>query len=277
MISKTKISRQEIIQETISCAVDKKASQSLLSFISLMYQTVPLDKLKQIKPEFLYDFSVKAWPLIESYNGSDYCEILKANDLKYAYKADNNFIFIATKSKPFLIDSIRMALIRYGVNIYHYIHIANIKITKSSKHIEEIRQDSSENYTDDTFIVFEINNLNKTSVDDLRNKILNVLDDVSRAVRDWGAMKGQMQKSIEVIDKLSVNHFGVDNLNESKFFLTWLIEYFTFLGCREYIVQGTGKNKALVLKENSSLGVLREHANCIKQRYCAIKKNHACN
>lgn len=176
-------------------------------------------------------------------------------------------IYISVEDSPFLVDSIRMELVRSGLDLKGMVNLASISVCRSSdgslKEFSE--EDGHKKEACFLFIVPAI--VSTEEKNGITDRLLTILQDVNRAVSDWGAMKDVMEESIQSIAALPNSCFSKDEREEACAFLSWLKEYFTFLGCRSYSFKGEGSKARLDLIEGSSLGVLRDVAQARKKRY----------
>ena len=84
-----------------------------------------------------------------------------------------------------------------------------------------------------------------------------MLLDVREAVEDWDRMRTQAR---EIIAELEAHPppLPVDEVEEGKALLGWLAdEHFTFLGAREYRLEGDGDDVVLRAVPGTGLGILR--------------------
>jgi glutamate dehydrogenase len=91
----------------------------------------------------------------------------------------------------------------------------------------------------------------------IRDRLEDVLTDVSLSVEDWQAM---LSKVAEVLDGIRTAPTGIsaEDQKEAQDFLGWVHnDHFTFLGYREYKFSGTGKKAKVDVNPQSQLGILR--------------------
>jgi glutamate dehydrogenase len=102
----------------------------------------------------------------------------------------------------------------------------------------------------------EIEPLGETET--LRAELETAMGEVAKAVRDWQAMLTRLRREAE---SLSANHADLpkSQVDEAVYFLGWLAENnFTFLGLREYRLEGKGDAAELVPLATSGLGILSD-------------------
>src|SRR5262249_1453587 len=83
--------------------------------------------------------------------------------------------------------------------------------------------------------------------------LTGVLEDVRRAVDDWGAMRAAALRAADTLER-DLPKSAAKEAGEARDLLRWLaVDRFTFLGSREYTVS----DGAMVPVPGSGLGILR--------------------
>jgi glutamate dehydrogenase len=169
-------------------------------------------------------------------------------------------IQVVSDDMPFVVDSVTMALARLGHTINLVIHpvirvrrdddgrIAEVlepgdpddgALAESVLHAEVAREPDAERRTE------------------LHRCVERVLAEVSAAVADWPDMRARSRELADELDQQELPA-KADEVSEVKAFLAWLAEdHFTFLGYREYELEGDGKSASLTAIEDTGLGILR--------------------
>lgn len=95
---------------------------------------------------------------------------------------------------------------------------------------------------------------------ELTEKVLRVLFDVSAAVHDWHAMEAQIADTVNDLHELGNEHIvNHEDALEAAQFLTFLQQrHFTFLGYREHTLRQHKDVLHFDLHKNKSLGILRD-------------------
>lgn len=256
-MKRAQINRDLIINNIITYAKEKNKNKDpvFLEFIKLMYRTYPLDNLSNRETNNLYNIALALWGIVKKHKkNQETCKIFSAESQKKSWKSDYMFVAIATKSKPFLIDSIKLALNRAGCTINNYTSIADVEPIRNKNKITELKTSNIDLENAEAYTLYEINYINNANIENLEKTILAVLDELTNAVNDWHSMQTEMQKAIDEF-RIINNNLNQEEINESIEFMQWLITYFTFLGYSEHIkIQDS---KKLVMKKNSNLGILK--------------------
>lgn len=178
------------------------------------------------------------------------------------WRSTHTVIEISNDDIPFLVDSIRMVINRYGFQIHFILHFGGLKVLRDHNHrIVEILPIGKTEKTaqSEAPIYLEIDRISDERImQDLKGDILRVLGDVRVAVLDWPKMVARVEDCLAELES-NPAHLDMNEVSESRDFLRWLVNNnFTFLGSREYKLIGNGTNRALQALPGTGLGVLRD-------------------
>ncbi len=173
---------------------------------------------------------------------------------------------VSQQDMPFLVDSLRLELIRHGLPI-HIIKSTLLNVARDErKQLQSVKSIHSSEGADDALtwrqeaVIYIETGLvdDETALGDVAAGLKSVLADVHRVVSDYRAMLARVD---QVKDNLALAKPAAD-VDEIQQFLTWLASgHFTFLGMREYDLRETGKESQLVELENAGLGYFRGQEN----------------
>ncbi|MDX2155563.1 MAG: NAD-glutamate dehydrogenase [Hyphomicrobiaceae bacterium] len=100
--------------------------------------------------------------------------------------------------------------------------------------------------------------LSEARREELAAAVSGILDDVRLVVVDWKAMLTRLSGAIQELSQAPVT-VTADALDEQLAFLAWLAEgNFTFLGTRDYQLEGAPETGELVTSDSAGLGLLRD-------------------
>lgn len=255
---------QSIIESLLGYAktrVSSVHSKLVSQFISQYYTNVAFEDLEARSLQNLYGAAISHWNLF-------YCRRLRESKLRvynphqeeHGWHSTHTIIELVCDDQPFLVDSIRMEINRQGLTNHCLINLGGIKVRRNKQHQvtnlysinTKVHQVSAE-----AIIYMEIDRqTDPQTLENLRINLLRVLNDVNLAVRDWKPMQLKMQTAIAELKSLPLTELSKLELHETREFLNWLLENFTFLGYREYQAEGKGKSQALSLIPEKNLGVL---------------------
>lgn len=254
---------------------DKSQLTLLSQFIGLFYSHASYNDLKRRSITELFGIVYSHWLLLNQKNPSADRLIHVFNpDLEHdGWHGTHTVIEVVMNDMPFIVDSMRMEMNRLGYTVHLMIHMGGMKITRDSEGvITSISANNGNGHEPlaeiESPVYMEIDRQTDLAILTMIEGNLNrVLHDVEMAVKDWDAMQAKVQESIHALEtkKIPVRD---EEVKESVAFLRWLLDgQFTFLGVRDYKVEGVGEEMALRLVEHSGLGVLRDetHSKVVRQ------------
>ena len=173
------------------------------------------------------------------------------------WASPQTIIYINQWDMPFLVDSLRMALNRRGLNIFTLQSNPVWVVRDDSGQLTAINKSYIEGAQREAFINVEVDIHRDSELAELQRDLLLVLDDVQTVVDDFDPMRIRVG---ELIEELTSSAAHVPDINESLEFLRWIYSgYYTFLGCAEFdLVEG---NDEMYLHErtDSRLGLLDKY------------------
>ena len=172
-------------------------------------------------------------------------------------------IEIVNDDMPFLVDSVVGELRESGHGADLVLH-PTIKVSRNPDgRRSEILGSGDERWVDamqESIIVMVVDRLVEAEADDLMTRLNSLLGDVRVAVADWQPMLTRFKDAIAALESVPPNSDS-DVIGETAAFCKWLIgDQFTFLGLREYRLEGDQETGQFVSIPGSELGVLRDPA-----------------
>ena len=156
---------------------------------------------------------------------------------------------------PFIVDSVLAAVRSYG-GVVRFITHPVLQFDPATYRVLEIPSPGSRL---ESFLHLEIDPLPDIVIREaLKGEIDDTLTDVGRAIAGWRPMLARVKRAVEDWH----NHAPKAPpaaIAEAMHFLGWLTEHnFTFLGMREYRVEGSGPTAKLLPVHDSELGILED-------------------
>ena len=181
---------------------------------------------------------------------------------KGGWLGGHTVIEIVSDDMPFLVDSITAEVNRRGYAVHLAVHpvmrVRRSKTGQLSEIIDPGTLGQDKDVCGESFLHLQIDEQSDTRHAEIMSGLLEVLDDVRVAVRDWRAMRAGLAQLIDELETLNGNTRPED-VSETREFLKWLHDdNFTFLGFREYDFVGTGAKAKVVIRSSSGLGVLSD-------------------
>ena len=166
-------------------------------------------------------------------------------------------IYVDQRDMPFLVDSLRMALNRWGLNIYTLQSNPVWALRNDLGTIEGIHSDYVENADREALMIIEVDLLSDREIEELQRELTLVLDDVSTVVDSFDPMRMRLEL---LIAELKTNAPKVEQLDESLAFLQWIYDgYFVFTGCAEFDLEVKNESVYLREKAGSAYGLLKKY------------------
>ncbi len=240
-----------------------KEAQLLEAFAQRYFSACAIEDLNQRSVEDLYGILLSHWKFIyDRAPGEAKIRIFNPEKAKDGFQSPHTVIEISHDDIPFLVDSARMAINRYGYQMHFIIHFGGFKVKRDSHNrITEIVKPGEIDNTvsSEAPIYIEIDRISDEKArDELQQDIDRVLADVRVSVADWRKMVTRVDSCLTELEN-NPPPLSQAEIAESRDFLRWLISNnFTFLGARDYKLIGNGTNRALQIIPGSGLGVLRD-------------------
>jgi len=255
--------------EKITAMVDEKfpapESQQIKCFVQHFYQVVvPEDMLERGDVSNLYGAAVAYWRFARQYVSTQ-TKVLVYNPQfeQEGWQTTHTIVSILVKDRPFLVDSIRMALNRQGLTVHLTIHsVFNTRRNEQGQLLEVLPYNAQGTSTsnDESIIHLEVDRQTESTVlKKIADELKTVLNDVRLAVDDWQAMRDKMGEVLQELENTPPPPIDSKDITEVRDFLQWLqSNHFLFLGYREYELSVHGDDIVLHRVPKTGLGILRD-------------------
>lgn len=272
--------RQQIIQKLIELAHNKVSSEQadvFSAFISQFYTLAPLEDLLERELIDLYGGAWSLWQMVETRADKEVkLRVYNPDIERHGWQSKYTIVELAMDDMPFIIDSVGMALNRLGYTNHLIINVGGIQVKRnaSGKAQSVHASDASvKGALREAHIHIEIDTqTDAKELDKLTEHLRVVIADIRMCVEDWAPMRKQITAALDELKK--IKHTNPEDVTEAMEALAWMDNnHFTYLGYREYdLITVSEKNvkesaeltqahigkKALHLRKNTSLGVLRD-------------------
>ncbi|HXF54754.1 MAG TPA: NAD-glutamate dehydrogenase [Hyphomicrobiaceae bacterium] len=231
------------------------------AFAALLYGQLEADDLANYTAKDLARFAGEAFDFISEKPRGRHKIRLRTATSGSGQSAAVTILEILNDDMPFLVDSTMGEMQARGLMPSLVLHpIFKTKRTPAGK-LTAISGPGDRNWSDgsqESFITLHLPPLDEKAAGDLEHSLSQVLDDVRLAVADWQPMLARLDQAILALERSPPN-LPRDVLAESIAFLRWLRDgQFTFLGMRDYRLEGSEETGELVPVAGSGLGVLRD-------------------
>ena len=250
---KNKILNQ--LGEMFTARLPKHDLTPVLAFMRQYYRVSPLEELAERSLDNLYGATLSCWELLQEWDGVDQKIHVFNPDLeRHGWHCGHTVIQIMHRDMPFLVDSVRMELNRRGLSI-HVVHSGVLRVERDAKQARVLPETTPGDR--EALVYIEVDrHSNPDELKGIGHDLAEVLGQVRATVDDFETMHSQVEQLREGLAEIT--HLEVAQRNETRAFLTWLLDNrFTFLGYEELDFSTTEEGVAIVPVEGRSLGVCR--------------------
>jgi glutamate dehydrogenase len=257
--------RQQILQKLaayIKKQLPEEQAALIVKFAKQYYSMVSYEDMAGRAIEDLYGGMLSHWEFIYTRKPHE-CKVRVFNPEfgQHGWQSTHTVIEVAHEDMPFLVDSIRLEINRFGFLIHQIVHLGGLRIVRDKKHrVQEIlpRNKQVPNSIMEAPLYLEIDRQTDPKVlKELKTSLEKVLNDVSIAVSDWSMMLDRLDKSLMELEQ-SPPPLDPAEVTESKALLRWLKDNFILFGARDYKLAADGDDQVFKAVKNSGLGVLRD-------------------
>jgi glutamate dehydrogenase len=173
---------------------------------------------------------------------------------EHGYERPGSVLETASEDLPFLVDSVREAIIADGLMVQRALHPVIGLERDGEGHITEVVH-PREATSRESVMHFDLDRrLGQEQLDELEESVRSVLGDVRRAVLDFPAMAERGRRMVQLAGA-GAARYSDDEVDETVAFLEWLLaDHFIFLGYREYKIA----DDMIGVVPGSGLGVLAD-------------------
>ncbi len=193
--------------------------------------------------------------------GEPKVRVFNPTESEHGWHAPGTIVEVVTDDMPFLVDSLAMVLNDAGLAIQLMVHPVLRVVRDGRGRLVGLESGGDGEDAAESWQHIAVPRIgDATRLEDIRQRILGMLEDVRLAVQDWPAMRQDAQR---LAHELAAGSPGVRRQEgvEAGEFLEWLADnHFTFLGYREYRLERGRHADHLVPVPKSGLGLLRAAA-----------------
>jgi glutamate dehydrogenase len=232
------------------------------SFVRQYYRWVPPEDIAERRDSDLYGAALSHFDLARTREpGTTKIRIYNPDFESHGWTSEHTAVEIVTDDMPFLIDSVEMEVNRRDFGVHLIIHpVIQVRRDEQGKLLEVLPHGAKgDGAIAESVIHAEVaRHTDPADLERLREHLERVIDEVRAAVADWHEMR---QRALDIVGELGDDPPPLDEaeIGEASAFLSWLEKHnFTFLGYREYELNGKADDLRLVSVPGSGLGILRQ-------------------
>jgi glutamate dehydrogenase len=251
------------ILKSIEAQLGASAS-ALGTFAALLYDGCPADALAPYTAQSLAQLARGAFEFLAEKRPGRHSIRTRHASLRSDGDAQKLTVLeIVNDDMPFLVDSVMGEIQARGLAVQLVLHPIMKVCRTASGTLDGILGPGDRNWGDgdqESFIAILLDPLSDSVARELAETLSALLDEVRIAVTDWRTMLARLDRAIQTLES-TPPPIGPGLLSESLSFCRWLRDgQFTFLGLREYRLEGDAETGVLTSVEGSGLGVLRDPA-----------------
>jgi glutamate dehydrogenase len=222
------------------------------SFIEQLYGNAVPDDVVRYAPDDLTTLAARAYDFMAERSAG--APKIRCETVKLAHSGDSNLVTvveIVNDDMPFLVDSVMSEIAEWKPEIRLVAHPV-FGVRRTGNKLTAI---DAPNATDtrESFIHIHLGPIADNTCGEIERALQTVLGEVRLAVFDWRAMRERVNANIAEL-KANPPPLPVDEIAETIQFLQWLLaDNFTFLGLRDYNVDG----QSLKPDFDGALGIMR--------------------
>lgn len=256
----------EKVTQLIADKLDKKTQPFVVNLSHALFSNVSHTDLLPRQEADLFGAVVSLWQHLQAQAES--MTQAKKTDLKPSvkvfnpslrqngWKSSHTVVEIVLPDMAFLVDSIKMTLMRCGLTS-HFMANAPVQVEVDTKgEIKSVAQDKGGRFS---LFHIEIDRIDDAKqMQALQAELLSVLEDTKLVVQDWEPMVKSLNQVIDEIKAHKHLPIGKERLEEALAFLDWLGDHnFTFMGYKEFILGEDEGEEALLPTKQAPLGIFK--------------------
>src|SRR5258708_2103901 len=254
--------KQALLEQVLRIAdqrLQAAAAKEARAFISHYYDNIDPEALSDRAPEDLYGAAMAQLSFARAFaSGTPKLRVYNPRPEEHGWSSPHTVIEIVNDDMPFLVDSVTMEVNRQGYTLHLIIHPIFVAQRDEEGHLKTFVPPTGEGRNESLIHVEVDREIDAGRMKALGAGILSVLPDVRAAVEDWAAMRSRMQEMVKELES-PPSFLESEETAETRAFLAWAADHhFTFLGCRDYELEGVNGEDQLRIVPRSGLGVLRE-------------------
>ena len=249
--------RKDALIDAIVAAMGKAPKPSLgQTFARRLFERVPGDELLARSSDQLTALASSFLDFILAEKSARSLRVFNPTEANHGWESRHTIIEMVNPDSPFLVDSVVLALSELGISAHLIMHpVIHVHRDAKGQLLGLAERDSD--WPSESMMHVQIDRQHsQDALKKISQTIQRALDELRYAVQDWPAMVAQTRR---IADRLPETHahLDADLRAELADFFAWLVDdHFTFLGYREYRIEGTGENRVLAAVAESGLGIL---------------------
>jgi glutamate dehydrogenase len=227
------------------------------SFLRRYYNRVSPEDLAEREMIDLHGAAMAHWQLARRrLPGQSLVRVYNPDFEKHGWESTHTVVETVMEDRPFLVDSVSIALNRHGLTIHLIVHPVMWLGRDGEGRLTTITDGSEGGATAESLMRFEVDRQSDpAAMAALAAEVERVLGDVRRSTADWQTMRGRVLGLVDGL-RSAPSSVPAEDVDEAQSFLRWVEDHhFTLLGYCEYSLGGDGR---LAFDQGSGLGLFRD-------------------
>jgi glutamate dehydrogenase len=271
MYQATSEQHRKIVTAVIRSGIRPPKSMRYLEwprFLHSYYANVDAEDLAQRDPKELAAAALSHLLFARRRGRSALVRVFNPSVREHGFTSPHTVIEMVNDDMPFLVDSINLALTQRALTLHFLTHPIFAVVRDGSGNLLALRERNeasrgrppaaAKKSRLESFQHIEVDRIvDPAALHSLAAQIERSMRDVRVACADWLKMQGAAHQAAQFLSSQSAG-FEPSTLSEAVALLTWMENrHFTFLGYREYRLQGRAGRETLQPIESTGLGILR--------------------
>lgn len=258
--AESKIDFLHQLKEMIFSRLPEKRALPLSEFADQYFIHMAEPDLLKWRLDDLYGATLNAWQFMqERAPGEIKVRVFNPDFERHGWQSTHTVIEVLQEDMPFIIDSLRMELNQRGLTIHAILNtLLDIKRDDQGQMLSLCAPETHEQACDcESVVAIEVDrHTDPEQLKALQQGLHEVLCEVEVTVQDFDQMLAKTDDLLACYDKAPAD-LDPDDVAETRDFIIWLKEHFTFLGYDEFKLTGKGDKQQLEPVAGSGLGLLR--------------------
>ncbi len=241
--------------------VPDKNAEMISVFVDWYFHFVAAEDIESKPIDDLYGAALSHWNFgYVRKPGEMLVRVINPEMEEQGWQSAHTVIEAVVDDMAFLVQTLMMEVNRHHLTNHLVIHPVYQVSRSATGAINGVGTESGKSeFRPEGFVHIEVDRQSDPQfLEDLKRGLERVLRHLRAATEDWQAMQDRVRLTI---DQLKADHPEAieKEIDEAVSYLKWLLDgHFLFLGCREYSLIDTGKERGIHPLEQSGLGVLRD-------------------
>ena len=248
------------LKEMISTRLPEKRALPMIGFAERYFAHLAEADLMKWRLDDLYGATLNAWQFLQERTpGSIKVRVFNPDYERHGWQSTHTVVEILQTDMPFIVDSLRMELNRRGLTLHAILNTLLMVRRDDAGQLVELCEPGATgaDCMRESVVAIEVDrHTDPEQLKALQQGLLDVLGDVQATVRDFDQMLAKTDELLDIYAQAPAS-FDPADVEETRAFIHWLKQHFTFLGYDEFMLTGDEDKQQLEPVPGSGLGLLQ--------------------